>query len=371
VRIASSNILLSSTHSASASQQIEERLRVRESDHRPDVAALEHGDGTAPRRDMTSDAVTLSERVRSAATALLQAPSATAPTTQPDALPSEDEAKLLMLQKLLEQISGKKIAFKVLRFEASASATPTQAAAEKLQRAVGEAHAARIGNEGAGLVVQYDRTEHYEESERTTFASTGMVRTADGKELAVSVDVTMSRAFVAHNEEHLLLDNTVRQDPLVINFGGNATQLTTDKFSFDIDTDGAVDQLSFVQPGSGFLAMDTNGDGTIKNGKELFGPTTGDGFAELAAYDTDDNHWIDEGDAVFNRLRIWTKDADGTDRLLALGQVGVGAIYLGNVATPFSVNDAANRQLGLVQSTGIWLGEQGGAGTVQHVDLVV
>jgi len=52
-------------------------------------------------------------------------------------------------------------------------------------------------------------------------------------------------------------------------------------------------------------------------------------------------------------------------------QAGVGAIHLGNIATQFSLNDAANQQLGQIQSTGIWLGEKGGAGTIQHVDLVV
>ena len=46
----------------------------------------------------------------------------------------------------------------------------------------------------------------------------------------------------------------MRKDPLVINFGGTAAQLTDQKFAFDIDSDGAEDSISFVGGASGFLA---------------------------------------------------------------------------------------------------------------------
>ena len=41
--------------------------------------------------------------------------------------------------------------------------------------------------------------------------------------------------------------------------------------------------------GSGYLALDKNGDGTINDGSELFGTRNGDGFADLAQYDEDGN----------------------------------------------------------------------------------
>jgi hypothetical protein len=31
----------------------------------------------------------------------------------------------------------------------------------------------------------------------------------------------------------------------------------------------------------------------------LFGPQTGNGFAELAEYDEDKNNWIDENDSIY------------------------------------------------------------------------
>ncbi|MEW8206853.1 MAG: hypothetical protein AB2746_12075, partial [Candidatus Thiodiazotropha taylori] len=76
-------------------------------------------------------------------------------------------------------------------------------------------------------------------------------------------------------------------------------------------------------------------------------------------------------DSIYRRLRIWTKSADGQDSLMALGQTGVGAIYLGSVETPFLLKDAGNETLGQIRQTGIYLSEDGETGTLQQLDLVV
>ena len=149
------------------------------------------------------------------------------------------------------------------------------------------------------------------------------------------------------------------------------SQLTTTKFSFDIDSDGQNDQIAFVTPDSGFVALDRNGDGVVNDGSELFGAASGNGFAELARYDQDGNHWIDENDAVWAQLRIWSKDAAGNDRLDTLAARNVGALYLGNTATPFQLKDQANATLGVIRSSSIYLQENGTAGTLQQLDLVV
>ncbi len=90
----------------------------------------------------------------------------------------------------------------------------------------------------------------------------------------------------------------VLKDPLVINFSGTSTELTERKFYFDIDADGTFDQIHFVKPGSGFLALDNNYDGTINDGSEMFGTQPGDGFGDLAVCDDDGNGFIDNGDSV-------------------------------------------------------------------------
>jgi hypothetical protein len=140
--------------------------------------------------------------------------------------------------------------------------------------------------------------------------------------------------------------------------------LTGGKVSFDLNSDGVPEDISFVGAGSGFLVLDSNGDGKVNDGQELFGPQTGNGFSELAGYDSDGNGWIDEGDAVFSKLRIWTQDG-----LHTLPQQGIGAISTSSAETPFALKDGNGGLQGEVRGTGVFLFESGSAGTIQQVDL--
>jgi hypothetical protein len=103
----------------------------------------------------------------------------------------------------------------------------------------------------------------------------------------------------------------------------------------------------------------------------LFGARTGDGFAELAALDGDKNGWIDENDAVYSQLSIWIKNASGADILRSLEEANVGAISVSRVSTPFSIKDANNDLQGQVRSSGVYLQENGGVGSIQQIDLTV
>lgn len=209
------------------------------------------------------------------------------------------------------------------------------------------------------------------ETESTAFAATGRVQTADGRDIDFNIEVGMSRAFVSKFDS-LTTESYVLTDPLMINLDTNIGTVTDQKFFFDLDSDGEKEEISFAGNGSGFLALDKNGDGKINDGSELFGTASGDGFKDLAAYDEDGNGWIDENDDIFNSLKVWTKDEDGNDRLMDLKQADVGAIYLGNVDTAFSLKDSENRTNGMLQRTGVYLKEStGAAGTLNHVDLAV
>lgn len=209
------------------------------------------------------------------------------------------------------------------------------------------------------------------EHEKTAFKADGIVRTADGREINFGVTVEMSRSFCQKHEE-LTQVSYIMTDPLVINLDTNIGSVTEQKFLFDIDADGKEESISFAGEGSGFLALDKNGDGRINDGSELFGTQSGNGFKDLAEYDGDGNGWIDEADDIFKDLKIWTKDADGNDRLISLKEAGVGAIYLGNVFTEFSLNRVENNQTdAVIRNTGIYLKEDGGVGTIQHIDLAI
>lgn len=210
-----------------------------------------------------------------------------------------------------------------------------------------------------------EKTEYYEK-ETMSFSMSAQVKTADGKSIDVSLDLNMSREFYESRQ----ISTNVFKDPLVVNFNAPSAALSSNKFSFDIDCDGASDQISQLMSGSGFLSVDWNSDGKINDGSELFGALSGDGFADLAKFDKDGNGWIDESDNIFDKLRVWAKDENGKDRLFALGELGIGAIFLGNVDTQYALMDGSNTN-GMIRSTGFFLREDGTAGTMQHVDLVV
>jgi hypothetical protein len=221
----------------------------------------------------------------------------------------------------------------------------------------------------AGEALVYKRQERYEEHERMQFQTQGIIRTQDGREISFNVDLAMSRDFV--QESSLQIQQGQMIDPLVINFDGAGAQLSQTRFSFDLDNDGTEEQIASLRPGSGFLALDRNGDGVINNGSELFGPTSGRGFAELAQFDEDGNNFIDEGDSIYHQLRIWIQNEDGSSQLVALGDKNIGAIFLGHVSSPFQLKDENNNSLGEIVNSGIYLKETGEVGVVQELNLRV
>lgn len=266
----------------------------------------------------------------------------------------------------LKLFSPAELADKMAQAQQSAADTGAQ-----LQQAQQAQAAAAQQPPSAGFGLVYDHYESHYESEAVSYSAQGTIKTSDGKEIQFSVQLNMSREFYTENRETLRLGDAKKVDPLVVNFDGTAAQLSDTKFQFDLDSDGRQEQISVLKPGSGLLALDKNGDGKINNGSELFGPNSGDGFAELAAYDEDKNGFIDEGDSIYNKLRIWLQDGQGNQQLLALGAKNIGAIYLGHLSTPFTYKNDANATQGDVASTGLFLREDGSAGTVQQIDYSV
>lgn len=210
----------------------------------------------------------------------------------------------------------------------------------------------------------------YAEVEQTGFSTEGTVVTASGKEINFQTGFTMSRSFYEEVSQKVDLNATRMMDPLVINLDCDVASVSDQKFYFDLDADGHEEEISRLNAGSGFLALDKNNDGVINDGSELFGTASGNGFADLAQYDQDGNGWIDEADDIFQKLLIWQKDENGKDVLRGLGAAGVGAIYLGNVSSQFAFNSAENNQTNaMVRQSGTFLYENGNAGTIQQIDF--
>lgn len=209
------------------------------------------------------------------------------------------------------------------------------------------------------------------ESETTCFSTTGTAITADGRQLSFNVSVEMSRSFVEMAEEKIEFGQPRLCDPLVINLNTNTASVSDQKFFFDIDSDGEKEEISMLCKESGYLALDTNADGIINDGSELFGTQSGNGFKDLLAHDEDGNGWIDEADSIFQKLKIWTMDENGDSTLIDILDAGIGAIYLGYENTEFSLKNEAHETNAVIQKTGLFLYENGTSGTIQQMDLAV
>lgn len=266
-----------------------------------------------------------------------------------------NDPRLRMIKSLLEAMLGREIKLGcqavALKQEELQSNTPAQSA--------------------GGLVLEYHASE--QESEQTQFNAAGVIKTADGREISFSSELKLSRSFSQSIDIRIATGDAAqaRKDPLVLNYDAPFVTLSDKTFQFDIDADGSKETLHMLNRGSAYLALDRNGDGKINDGKELFGAQSGNGFADLAQYDDDQNGWIDEGDTIYADLKLWLKDASGQDQLLSISQLRIGAIYLGYARGDFDLNNSQNQNYGQIRSSGVYLTENGQVGTVQQLDLSV
>jgi hypothetical protein len=352
MKIASSALQLESSHSKLQHHEVSESLRSWVGNRRPDFEGNRRG------RLQAADPVQISDAGQAA-----QSSEASAIQDGIDA--AENDPMLRLIRAMVAMLTGQEV--KVFNSSELQVDNPAPAVQDPNQPAP-----TQTTQQPAGYGVEYDRHESYSETEQTSFEASGVVRTEDGMEISFTLSLSMVRSYHEESDVSLRLgDARQKKDPLVINFGGNAAQLTSQRFKFDLDSDGKTEDINFVAGGSGFLALDRNGDGKINNGSELFGAKSGDGFAELSKLDTDRNGWIDENDVAYEQLRVWTKDGSGKDELSTLKQANVGAISLAHVETPFDLKDSSNALQGQIRSSGIYLQENGNVGTIQQIDLTV
>lgn len=277
-------------------------------------------------------------------------------------LEEKDKRIVRLIERFIETLTGKKIKLNIPNIRLSQIKSEAPSITEE---------AALPQENRIGWGVTYSFHESIFEKESLTFSAAGKIKTQDGREFTLDFRLNMARTYSYQKNINIRLGDAAKIDPLVINFGNGPLTLTKEKYSFDLDSDGISDLISFTGVGSGFLALDLDNNGSIDNGSELFGPKSGDGFKDLAQYDEDNNLWIDENDSIFESLRIWAKNAQGEDYLLALGKVGIGAIYLGHLSSRFAFKDENNSLQGELQQSGIYLRENGSAGSIQHIDLAV
>jgi len=309
-------------------------------------------------------AVRLSWRDRTAVQAggadAAQQASAPRPAATASLEPTDDERGLTpglqLLKRLLERALGRSIdLIDVRQIETPQEGIPADVPSTP-QGASSAAAAA--GGLGGTLTVRTLTVE------QLSFSASGRVQTADGRSIEFSLGVALTRATASEVQAAF---GAAAQDPLVLDFAGTGAELRDIGFRFDLSGEGSEVNLPLPTSGKGFLVFDRNGNGRVDDGRELFGPSTGDGFGELAALDADGNGWIDENDPAWSQLYVWHPYR--RDALIALPEADVGAIGLAQVATPLTVTDEGGQALGALRSTGIYLRESGSVGTVSHLDV--
>lgn len=363
--IAASQLNLSATTSRYQAVSREETLRAWIGNERPDFEGAQRRVDAGVFASASAFRVSIDVVSVSAAAREAQTSSATKPPSDEElSMGSKEQVNKLLIEKMMEMMTGKKVRITTIKLSSEAAAEPPKGPSD------GNAPAPEAPPARAGYGIEYDMKETRVDSETLRFAAEGSVVTADGRTIDFKLKTMLSRESVEELSVSIREGDAKVVDPLMLDFSGTASRLGDGTFVFDMNVDGVAENVAAPSAGSAILALDRNGDGKIDNGGELFGPTSGDGFSELAALDGDGNGWIDEADASFSSLLLFTPGADG-GTVQTLKERNVGALSLGNVQGEFTFKDSANQTTGVMRRAGVFLSEDGTAGMLRQVDLAV
>ncbi|WP_300086319.1 hypothetical protein [uncultured Nitrosomonas sp.] len=134
------------------------------------------------------------------------------------------------------------------------------------------------------------------------------------------------------------------RDPIILDLDGNGLETVglASNVYFDHDGDGVLTKTGWAGKNDALLVWDRNANGSIDTGAELFGDFTAlpngtlapNGFAALAALDSNGDGIIDASDPAFAELKLW-RDASqdgqtGTGELISLADAGIVSLNLAN-----------------------------------------
>lgn len=306
-----------------------------------------------------SSLLTLQMASRSAAGAVQNAPEpasakpAETGKSEQDGIPNDGlDNRQRLIKLMIEAMLGHKI-------ELPDPIKPAEQGAEGVSTPTGE------GTQPAAEPDQLvEVTDSLLQKEQLNVVAAANLQTQDGQTLQLDLGFVLDWRQLDISQRRTTLN--ALKDPLVLSLDGKIAGLTDARVNFDLDQDGKADSLPGLSEGSGFVALDRNGNGTIDDGGELFGARSGNGFGELATLDEDGNGVLDERDSQFSALQFWQPDQSP----IALVELGIGAILLHPLDTPFNHLGESGNQ-GVLRQSGLYVTEQGKGGWVQQVDLRV
>ncbi len=148
--------------------------------------------------------------------------------------------------------------------------------------------------------------------------------------MSFNIEIQMEFAF---SYEEL---GVQQSDPITFDLDGDGVELTgyANGANFDITGSGQKVNTAFVEGGDAFLVFDRNNNGSVDNGKELFGDQNGasNGFEELRKLDSNKDGVIDSNDKDFAQLKLFKDNGNGITEegeLVSLADEGITSISLG------------------------------------------
>ena len=133
------------------------------------------------------------------------------------------------------------------------------------------------------------------------------------------------------------------KDPLILDLNGDGIELSSqaEGTKFDIDGNGTLDQTSWIKNSNdfddAFLVLDSNKNGEVDSGTELFGDQKGsaNGYLELSKLDSNQDGTIDAKDTAYKDLQLWA-DMDGDGKVSDGELKGLEELGVKSISTQFT-----------------------------------
>ena len=188
-------------------------------------------------------------------------------------------------------------------------------------------------------------------------------------ELTLNYNFSLSHKRTSYSKVEI--SAAALKDPLIVQFGSQGLGNITGQKDFAINQDNTLDNLPIFSGDVGYLVYDKNNNQQADNGNELFGPQTGQGFAELALLDSNKNGFIDAEDQQFEQLFIWQpKDNDEqSEQWMSLKEAKIQAISLSAINTPFDFYDQHGQVQAQLRKSSFAISDDGYGRGVHQVDV--